>query len=215
MARPGDELAAGGGDTLRHPLAGACSSMVEPAAHNGLVGGSNPSGPTGGKLAAFVVAAAATRTPRRLYWKHAAISLIGIIIAVLAVTSLRRMAHEITLHDLASAVRAVPMTALLTVAGLTTLSYCILIGYDALALSHLGYRLPLPTVAAASFASFTMSHTLGLTALTGGSVRYRLYTRAGVRAHDVVLIVALAGPSGSVWCSRRVSGSSSIPAPSP
>ena len=24
----------------------ACSSMVEPAAHNGLVGGSNPSGPT-------------------------------------------------------------------------------------------------------------------------------------------------------------------------
>ena len=27
-------------------LAGACSSMVEPAAHNGLVGGSSPSGPT-------------------------------------------------------------------------------------------------------------------------------------------------------------------------
>ena len=32
--------------TRGRELAWACSSMVEPAAHNGLVGGSNPSGPT-------------------------------------------------------------------------------------------------------------------------------------------------------------------------
>ncbi|MEY2884896.1 MAG: hypothetical protein RL490_2620, partial [Pseudomonadota bacterium] len=49
------------------------------------------------------------------------------------------------------------------------------------------------TLAAASFASFTMSHTLGVTVLTGGTVRYRIYTRAGVRAADIAMIILLCG----------------------
>lgn len=52
--RPGDHVARATelAPIARAPLtrsrdrAWACSSMVEPAAHNGLVGGSNPSGPT-------------------------------------------------------------------------------------------------------------------------------------------------------------------------
>ncbi len=172
--------------------------MVEPAAHNGLVGGSNPSGPTGGpdELAALIVPIAtgdarpATRLKR---WRHVLVTAAGFVIAVLAVTALRRMAHEVTLAHLAAAVAAIPLPTLVLAAALTALSYIILTGYDALALAHLGYRLPFGTIATASFTSFTMSHTLGMTALTGGSVRYRLYTRAGVRPGDVVLIVALCG----------------------
>lgn len=172
--------------------------MVEPAAHNGLVGGSNPSGPTGCPPAAAAVlvgdgACAGPAAPRRLWWRHAAVSAAGVVIAVLAVTSLRRMAHEVTFAELVAAVAAIPLPRLVAAAALTAVSYVILTGYDWLALRHLGYRLPFRTVATASFTSFTMSHTLGLTALTGGAVRYRLYTRAGVRPRDVVLIVALCG----------------------
>lgn len=172
--------------------------MVEPAAHNGLVGGSNPSGPTGGapRLAALLVPGAACPdivAPRRLWWRHVLVSAVGLVIAVLAITALRRMAHEITLTQLVGAVAAIPVARLAAAAGLTALSYVILTGYDWLALGHLGYRLPFGTVATASFTSFTMSHTLGLTALTGGAVRYRQYTRAGVRPRDVILIVALCG----------------------
>ena len=171
--------------------------MVEPAAHNGLVGGSNPSGPTDcpTPLAALLVPEAAcdAAPARRLWWRHGLVTAAGIVIAVLAVTALRRMAHQVTLDHLLAALRAVPRPRLAAAGGLTALSYFILTGYDWLALDHLGYRLPFRTVATASFTSFTMSHTLGLTALTGGSVRFRLYTRAGVRPRDIVLIVALCG----------------------
>ncbi len=172
--------------------------MVEPAAHNGLVGGSNPSGPTGGIPAIVTLLVPATAcggvaAPRRLWWRHALVTAAGLVIALLAVTALRRMAHEVTLAHLIAALGAIALPRLAAAAALTALSYVILTGYDWLALDHLGYRLPFRTVATASFTSFTMSHTLGLTALTGGSVRLRLYTRAGVRPRDVVLIVALCG----------------------
>jgi uncharacterized membrane protein YbhN (UPF0104 family) len=73
------------------------------------------------------------------------------------------------------------------------MSYVVLVGYDWLATRHLGYKLPWPTLAAASFASFTMSHTLGVTVLTGGTVRYRIYTRAGVKPVDIAMIILLCG----------------------
>ncbi len=164
--------------------------MVEPAAHNGLVGGSNPSGPTG-DLAALIVPAA---VPAKGHpWRHVAATGAGVIVAVLAVVGLRRMAHGATFADVAAAAAGVAPATMAGAAGLVALSYLILTGYDWLALGHLGYRLPFREVATASFTSFTMSHTLGLTALTGGSVRFRLYTRAGVRPRDVILIVALCG----------------------
>jgi uncharacterized membrane protein YbhN (UPF0104 family) len=38
-----------------------------------------------------------------------------------------------------------------------------------------------------------MSHTLGLTVLTGGTVRYRIYTREGVTPVDIAMIILLCG----------------------
>ncbi len=169
--------------------------MVEPAAHNGLVGGSNPSGPTGAAAALIAefeacdAASAAWSFP----WRKAIAPVAGLLIAALAVFALGRLSHEITLDAVLAAMTATAPAALALAAALTALSYLILTGYDWLALEHLGYRLPLSTVATAAFTSFTMSHTLGMTALTGGTVRYRIYTRVGVKPLDVVLIVALCG----------------------
>ena len=171
--------------------------MVEPAAHNGLVGGSNPSGPTGAAAAALIAdfdaCNGAPPAARVLTWRRAVPPAVGLLIAALAVYALGRLSHEITLAAVLAAVEATPPATLGLAAVLTVVSYLILTGYDCLALDHLGYRLPLATVATAAFTSFTMSHTLGMTALTGGSVRYRLYTRVGVKPLDVVLIVALCG----------------------
>ncbi len=177
-------LAAGNRDTLAEGDAGACSSRVELAAHNGLVGGSNPSGPTGG-------ACDDVPPPPRVWWKHVLVATASVVIAVLAITAVQRLAHQVTLATLLAAVHAVPVGTILLAGALTTASYLLLTCYDLLALTHLGYRLRLGTVAVAAFIGFTMSHTLGLTPLTGGSVRYRIYTRAGVCGRDIVLIVAL------------------------
>ncbi len=103
------------------------------------------------------------------------------------------IAGQVTLAEVLADIRSTPAHLLVAAALSTAASYVVLIGYDWLATRHLGYRLPLPTLAAASFASFTISHTLGVTVLTGGTVRYRIYTRAGVRAADVAMIILLCG----------------------
>jgi uncharacterized membrane protein YbhN (UPF0104 family) len=169
--------------------------MVEPAAHNGLVGGSNPSGPTGAAslIADFEPCDAVQSGSQGFSWRHAIAPAVGLIIAALGVFTLGRLSHEVTLAAVLAAVAAASPATLALAAGLVIVSYLILTGYDWLALDHLGYRLPLATVAMAAFTSFTISHTLGMTALTGGSVRYRLYSRVGVKPLDVVLIVALCG----------------------
>jgi glycosyltransferase 2 family protein len=103
------------------------------------------------------------------------------------------IAGQVTWAEIVADIHATPAALLAGAALSAAASYIVLVGYDWLATRHLGYRLSLPTLAAASFASFTMSHTLGLTVLTGGSVRYRIYTRAGVRAADVAMIILLCG----------------------
>ena len=117
----------------------------------------------------------------------------GLVILTLALGALRAISREVDFADVVAAVHATPTVTLVAAGIFTALSYIVLTGYDWLALEHLGYRLPYASVANAAFVSYTMSHTLGLTALTGGTVRYRFYTRAGVTPLDVVLIVALCG----------------------
>lgn len=76
---------------------------------------------------------------------------------------------------------------------LTALSYSALVGYDFVALAHLGKRLPLRRVAHTAFISFAFSHNLGGALLTGGSLRYRLYSAAGLSASETLSITLLAG----------------------
>ena len=165
--------------------------MVEQAAHNGSVGGSNPSGPTGG-VGREEDKSGVTPTTRRgigqWLW-----GIVGLVVLAMAIWGIERIAGEVTWAEVVADARAMP-THLFVLAGLSAAaSYVVLIGYDWLAVRHLGYRLPWRTLAAASFGSFTVSHTLGLTVLTGGTVRYRMYTRAGVKPLDIALIIALCG----------------------
>lgn len=118
---------------------------------------------------------------------------LGLVVVGLALWGLRMIAGQVTWAQVVANIDATPPLLLAGAAMSAALSYVVLVGYDWLATRHLGYRLPVPTLAAASFASFTMSHTLGLTVLTGGTVRYRIYTRAGVRAADIAMIILLCG----------------------
>ncbi|KAB7646162.1 lysylphosphatidylglycerol synthase domain-containing protein [Polymorphobacter fuscus] len=120
-------------------------------------------------------------------------AVLGLVVLGLAIWGLKMIAGQVTLAEVIADVRNTP-THLIALAALSAAaSYVVLVGYDWLATQHLGYRLTWPTLAAASFASFTMSHTLGVTVLTGGTVRYRIYTRVGVRAADIAMIILLCG----------------------
>ena len=120
-------------------------------------------------------------------------ALLGLVVLGLAIWGVRMIAGQVTMAEIMADVRDTPSHLLIAAALSAAASYVVLVGYDWLATRHLGYVLPLRTLAAASFASFTMSHTLGVTVLTGGTVRYRIYTRAGVRGGDIAMIILLCG----------------------
>jgi uncharacterized membrane protein YbhN (UPF0104 family) len=103
------------------------------------------------------------------------------------------IAGKVTMAEVIADIHDTPTHFLVLAALSSAASYVVLVGYDWLATRHLGYRLRWRTLAAASFASFTMSHTLGLTVVTGGTVRYRIYTRVGVKPVDIAMIILLCG----------------------
>jgi uncharacterized membrane protein YbhN (UPF0104 family) len=139
-------------------------------------------------------AVAAEAAPRpRVAWGQWFGLLLGLVVLALAAWGLSKIADQVTLEDVIAEVRATPAHLIALAALSAAVSYVVLIGYDWLATRHLGYRIGWPTLAAASFASFTMSHTLGVTVLTGGTVRYRIYTRAGVKPADIAMIILLCG----------------------
>ncbi len=75
----------------------------------------------------------------------------------------------------------------------TALSYLALTGYDGLALRHLGVKVPYWLTALASFASYAVAFTLGFPLVTGGAVRYWLYSPAGLTAGNVASLTIVAG----------------------
>lgn len=116
-----------------------------------------------------------------------------IALAALGLAALYHMLAEVRLRDIRAAIHAIPPQNLLTALLLTVVSYAMLTLYDVLALRIIGRPLPYRTAALASFTSYTLSHNLGLSLLTGGSARYRVYSAAGLSTADTARVVALAG----------------------
>jgi hypothetical protein len=77
--------------------------------------------------------------------------------------------------------------------GLAALSYLALTGYDGLALKHLHIKVPYSLTALASFTSYAISFTLGFPLVTGGAVRFWLYSTAGLSAGKVASLTVVAG----------------------
>ncbi len=121
------------------------------------------------------------------------VPVVSLLLLALGLYALHSITAEVKWHDVQAAIATTPPMAIIMAGLLTFASYVALTGYDALALKHLGYVLPYRTAAFASFTSYTMAHTLGLTALTGGSVRYRVYSAAKVSGTDIALIIGLCG----------------------
>lgn len=138
-------------------------------------------------------------TAARLLQRHRTILSVGVVLllAALGFAALDHLLQEVHLHQVRLAWHALPITKLLGAAGLTAISYLTLTLYDVLALRVIGRPLPYRTAALASFTSYTLSHNLGISLLTGGSARYRIYSAAGLTLSDIARVVAMA--SATFW----------------
>jgi len=115
--------------------------------------------------------------------------LLGVLLFVAAAEVLRRELHAYHWTEVAAALRAIVDWRLALALVLTAGSYLTLTGYDALALAYVGTRLAYARVALASFVGYALSHNLGAALLSGGAVRYRLYSSWGLTALDVGKVI--------------------------
>jgi len=122
---------------------------------------------------------------------------------------------EIKPGELASAFANASLRQLGLACGFTALSYLLLTGYDALALRRLGLSIPYRTTALASFTSYSVSFTLGFPIVTGGTVRYWIYSSKGVRASEVASLTVIAGLTfwlglGAILCASLFYATDSV-----
>ena len=102
---------------------------------------------------------------------------------------------QIDFHLLVSALRATPTSSLAAALAATALSYLALVGYDVSGLRYARARAPLKTILLASFCGFAVGNCIGLGAFSGGAVRYRLYTAAGLSPGQIaraILFISIA-----------------------
>lgn len=91
--------------------------------------------------------------------------------------------------------RALPPRYVVTALGLTALTFVVLTGYDALALRYVGLDMSSRRIAFSAFVGYAVSQAIGNPILTGGSVRYRLYSLWGYTPTQVGKAVLFAGVS--------------------
>jgi phosphatidylglycerol lysyltransferase len=114
---------------------------------------------------------------------------IGLLVFLLALEVLRIELRAVSWNQLTADVFATPPSRLALALLFTAANYALLTGYDFLAFAYIGRVLPRGRVAAASFLAYAIANNVGLSILSGASIRYRFYTRWGVTAEELSKIV--------------------------
>jgi phosphatidylglycerol lysyltransferase len=133
--------------------------------------------------------AAATETPRAGWLRSSLPRLLGVALFGLAIWFIHRELAQWRLGDLLEAAEGLPARSIMLALLATALGYATLTTFDALALHYLGKDLRFHRTALASFIGYAFAHSLGFAILSGGAVRYRLYSAWGLSALEIGAIV--------------------------
>ena len=130
---------------------------------------------------------------QKIGWNRIAATLSFILIAIAAV-ALYRILRTIDPREVVEALvttdwRAIALAALCVAGGYFTLTF-----YDLFALRTIGRDgVPYWAAAFAAFTSYSVGHNVGASVVTGGAVRYRVYSAWGLNAIEVTKICFVAG----------------------
>ena len=109
-------------------------------------------------------------------WRPWIAPLLALAVFAAAFIALHREVQQIHLHDFLAYLRGISREAVLVAFVCTLASYFLLGLFDVAGLLYLGRRLRYWRVALSSFIAYAMSNNLGAAPITGGTVRFRLYT---------------------------------------
>jgi uncharacterized membrane protein YbhN (UPF0104 family) len=116
-------------------------------------------------------------------------SAVSLGLFVVSLLVMRRELWAVTWPALMADVFAVPPRRLLLALALTAANYAVIASFDILAFAYMGKALSWLRILAAGLIAIGISNNVGFGVLSGGSVRYRFFTRWGVSAEDLALVV--------------------------
>ncbi len=119
------------------------------------------------------------------------VPLIGVLLFLAAFRVLHDEISKISFAELRGALQAIPPSSLFLACLAVFANYAVLTLSDAIAVRQSGARIPYPHVALISFISNAIGFNVGMSILTGGSVRYRLYSSFGLSTLQIAGVVAM------------------------
>ncbi len=127
---------------------------------------------------------------------HKIAPLVGLVAFTLAGLSIHHEFRGIHYQELRDAFQAIPSEHIILAAFLTALGYFVLTFYDVLAFRYVAIDMPYPRLALAAFSGYALSNNVGYSFLSGGAIRYRLYSSWGVGAGEIARIIAFCTLTG-------------------
>ena len=112
-----------------------------------------------------------------------------------------KLLGEVELSDVIAQVRATPASTLALAILATVVGYLFLVGYDWSGLRYIGKPLPLSVTVTGGLMAYAFGNTIGLSAVSGGAVRYRIYSGFGLDAYDVAAVSTFCAVSYGVAAS--------------
>ena len=126
-------------------------------------------------------------------------AVLALVLFIAALEVLRRELHSVSWHALSARALGTPPWLIATAFLLTALNYLVLSGYDFIAIASLGRHptshgfngtgLSIKNIAVTSFLAYAIANSVGLSMLSGASVRYRFYSRWGITGQQFSRIV--------------------------
>ncbi|WP_134681526.1 bifunctional lysylphosphatidylglycerol flippase/synthetase MprF [Paracoccus ravus] len=134
-------------------------------------------------------------------WRQFMPYIVAILLFGGGLYALNRLLAEVNIHEVAAQIRATPwhvtgLALLTTIAG-----YLFLAGYDWSALRHIGKPLPLPVAMTGGLMAYAFGNTIGLSAISGAAVRWRVYSGLGLDGYDIAAISTFTAASFGIAAS--------------
>ncbi|WP_115670247.1 bifunctional lysylphosphatidylglycerol flippase/synthetase MprF [Ciceribacter selenitireducens] len=101
-----------------------------------------------------------------------------------------RLTEEVRYDDVVQSLAATPPISILMAVIFTVLSFATLCLYDWNALAYIGRKRRFGEVALTAFSAYAVGNVAGFGALSGGAIRYRAYSRTGLRPDEIGRIIA-------------------------
>lgn len=123
---------------------------------------------------------------------HRLLPLLGVLLFGAALWVLHHQLKAHRYQDLLAAFRAIPFDRIVLAVVYTALGYLVLTMYDWLSIRYVSHPVSYPRTAMAAVIGYAFSNSMGHSFLTGGGVRYRLYSAWGLTAVDIAKVIIFA-----------------------